>query len=506
MAYAPIFLTLPADKPRLSRLILFVLGCLTTLAFEPFGLSLLAPLVILPLLFLCVTLAPRDAGGHAFWYGFGLFLTGTYWIYISVVVFGQAPVWIALVLMLGLTLIMSLWLYLAGWVIGHLARGETLRLLLVAPAAWVLVEWLRGWVLTGFPWLALGYSQIDSGFAGWAPVAGVYGVSFAVVFMSAAILYAVASQNIPRRTGIALAIVPLAVGWILSHVDWTEDAGDALRATVLQNGISQDQKWLPKNRQQTLDYYRDGTRLARTSSIVVWPEVAVPSLTSRETAFIRQLGSDVQESGQNILFGILEDATQQGQGKIFNSVMLVNAAGTQGYRKRHLVPFGEYFPVPAQVREWMKMMSLPHSDLAKGADEQPLLALVDGPLVATMVCYEDAYGAEQLYAFPDARIIVNVSNDAWFGDSIAPHQHLQIARMRSLEVGRPTIRATNTGISAFIDHEGGIIRQGAQFREVAITDMIQPRRGATPYVNTGNGPVIGLSLIIVGLFWLRARR
>ncbi|NNC78328.1 MAG: apolipoprotein N-acyltransferase [Woeseiaceae bacterium] len=505
MAYAPIFLTLPADKPKLTRLILFVLGGLTTLAFEPFGLSMLAPVLILPLLFLCVTLAPRDAGGHAFWYGFGLFLTGTYWIYISVVVFGQAPVWIAFFLMLGLALIMSLWLFFAGWLISHLGQGETWQLLLVAPAAWVLVEWLRGWVLTGFPWLALGYSQVDSVFAGFAPVAGVYGVSFAVVFTSAAILAAIANPGIGRQIAIAVAVVPLALGWGLSHITWTEAFGEELRVTVLQNGISQDQKWLPQNRQSTLDYYRDGTRIARTSNIVVWPEVAVPSLTSRETSFIRQVQADARESGQNILFGILEDSGEQGEVKIFNSVLLVNAEGVQVYRKRHLVPFGEYFPVPDAIREWMKMMSLPHSDLAKGAAEQPLLATTDGPAIATMVCYEDAYGAEQLYAFPGAGVIVNVSNDAWFGDSIAPHQHLQIARMRSLEVGRPTIRATNTGISAFIDDKGRVIRQGAQFRDVAMTDKIQPRQGATPYVNTGNGPVIGLALIIVALFWIRAR-
>lgn len=506
MAYAPIFLTFPADKPRLSRLLLFILGGLSTLVFEPFGLSFLAPILILPLLFLCVTLAPRDAGGHAFWYGFGLFLAGTYWIYISVVVFGQAPVWIAFFLMLGLAIIMSAWVFLAGWLISHLVRGETWLLLLVAPAAWVLVEWLRGWVLTGFPWLALGYSQVDTAFAGFAPVAGVYGVSFAVIFTSAAILTALANPGIVRRVALALVFVPWALGWGLTRIDWTENAGDELRATVLQNGISQDQKWLPQNRQATLDYYRDGTRLARSSQIVVWPEVAVPSLSSREAAFIGQLQSDARDSGQDILFGILEDSTDKGETKIFNSVMLVNAAGIQVYRKRHLVPFGEYFPVPDEIREWLKMMSLPHSDLAKGDDEQPLLATLGGTSVATMVCYEDAYGAEQLYAFPDAAIIVNVSNDAWFGDSIAPHQHLQIARMRSLEVGRPTIRATNTGISAFIDHRGRVMRRGAQFRDVAITDSVQPRQGATPYVKSGNAPVIGLSLIIIGLFWIRARQ
>lgn len=505
MAYAPVLLTFPADRPGLSRLILFALGCLTTLAFEPFGVSVLAPLVIVPLLFICVTVAPRDAAGHAFWYGFGLFLAGTYWIYISVVVFGQAPAWVALLLMLGLTLIMALWLALAGWLISHLSRGDTWLLLLVAPAAWVIVEWLRGWVLSGFPWLALGYSQIDTGYAGWAPVAGVYAVSWAVVVSSAALLAAINSRSRQRIIASVLVFVPWIAGGALSMVDWTEPDGDELRATILQLGIGQEQKWLRENRQRTLDYYRDGTSVARSSDIVVWPEVAVPSLTSLESAFLAQLESDVRASGQNVFFGILEDEEDRGSRRIYNSVLRINAGGREVYRKRHLVPFGEYFPVPEKIRDWMKMMSLPHSDLAAGNPEQDLLTLVDGTRVATMVCYEDAYAAEQLYAFPEAGLIVNVSNDAWFGDSIAPHQHLQIARMRSLEAGRPTIRATNTGISAFIDHEGGLMRTGEQFREVAMTETIQPRRGSTPYTASGNWPVIGLSAVLIGFFWVRAR-
>jgi apolipoprotein N-acyltransferase len=153
----------------------------------------------------------------------------------------------------------------------------------------------------------------------------------------------------------------------------------------------------------------------------------------------------------------------------------------------------------------MRMMSLPHSDLAPGADEQPLLRTSGGTALATMICYEDAYAAEQLYALPTAGVLVNVSNDAWFGDSIAPHQHMQIARMRALETGRPMIRATNTGISAFIDHEGRVVRQGAQFEEVAMTETVRPRVGSTPYVDSGNRPLIGLCLVLLGLFWLRTR-
>ncbi len=506
MAYAPRILTLPADRPRFSRFVLFLMGALTTLAFEPFGLSLLAPLLLVPLLFVCVTLAPRDAAGHAFWYGFGLFLSGTYWIYISVVVFGEAPPWIAVLLMLGLILIMSLWLYVAGWLVSRLAQGENLRLLAIAPAAWVLVEWLRGWILTGFPWLALGYSQIDSVLAGFAPVAGVYGVSFAVVLTAAAVLATFSNRGATRRVALVFVILPWLSGGILTFFDWTEADGKALRASVLQFGISQDKKWLRENRERTLEYYRDKTRAARQSELVVWPEVAVPSLMSRERAYIEALQADLTASGQTVAFGILEDVTNGEATRIYNSVVVADGRRLAVYRKRHLVPFGEYFPVPARVREWLRMMSLPHNDLSAGKDVQELPVTAGGTRLAVMICYEDAYGAELLYALPDAGILVNVSNDAWFGNSIAPHQHLQIARMRSLEVGRPTIRATNTGISAFIDHEGRIVRRGAQFRAVELSAGVQARRGSTPYSRAGNRPVIGLCLLILAFFWLRAGR
>jgi len=184
---------------------------------------------------------------------------------------------------------------------------------------------------------------------------------------------------------------------------------------------------------------------------------------------------------------------------------LLDGESRQVYRKRHLVPFGEYFPVPAQVREWMRMLKLPHSDLSSGSDVQPLLVAANGTELAVAICYEDAFGAEQLYALPEASLLINVSNDAWFGDSIAPHQHLQMARMRALEVGRYVIRATNTGISAFIGPHGKVIKSAAQFKRVTLTARVEPREGLTPYASTGNWPVIGLCLFIVAAFWLRTR-
>ncbi len=506
MAREPSILLLPADRPRISQFIFFVFGCLATTAFAPFGLSLFAPLLLLPFLYVCLTNSPRDSAKHGFWFGFGLFLSGTYWIYISVVVFGQAPVWIALLLMLGLVLLMALYLMLAGWLISRFASGEPWLLLAAAPAAWVLVEWARGWLLTGFPWMALGYSQVDSALAGWAPVLGVYGVSALLIASVAAVLVAFSTRGRQQWIAIAIVVLPWLIGAILKSIDWTEPAGEPVTATLIQGGISQDKKWLPKNLQPTLNFYQKATRGAARSDIVVWPEVAIPSVTDRVESYIQALESDSRITGQTILFGILEHVTERTlEPQIYNSVIAVDGEQRQVYRKRHLVPFGEYFPVPSQVREWLRMLSLPHNDLAAGADVQKLIATRDGVKLAVAICYEDAYGAEQLYALPDAGLLINVSNDAWFGDSIAPHQHLQIARMRSLEVGRHTIRATNTGISAFIGPDGKILKKGPQFEAAIMTMQVQPRRGGTPYVSVGNWLVLSICFLLLAALWLRGR-
>ena len=379
-------------------------------------------------------------------------------------------------------------------------------MLLVAPASWVAVEWMRGWFLTGFPWLGLGYGHIDSPLAGWAPVIGVYGMSVLLVLSTAAALVALLTRKRQQWIAIAIAVLPWVSGGILKTVEWTQPAGAAFASTLIQGGITQDRKWLAEQFQPTLDLYRKETLRVPNSAIVVWPEVAIPALADNVEDYIATLESDSERNGQSIVFGILERVYERtGDARIYNSVFLLDGESRQIYRKRHLVPFGEYFPVPAQVREWMRMLNLPHSDLSSGNDVQPLLVAGNGTQLSIAICHEDAFGAEQLYALPEASLLINVSNDAWFGDSVAPHQHLQMARMRALEVGRYVIRATNTGISAFIGPHGKIIKSGAQFKPVTLTASVQPRKGMTPYASTGNWPVIGLCLLIVAAFWLRTR-
>ncbi len=498
--------SLAADRPKISRLFAFIIGSATTLVFAPAEWALLAPLLTLPLLFIAQTVSPKDAAAHFFWFGFGLFLTGTYWIYISVHIFGQAALWIAVLLMVGLSLIMATFLWAAGWLTSRLSHGEPWRLLFVAPAAWVLIEWLRGWVLTGFPWLAHGYGQIDTALAGWAPLLGVYGVSLMLVFSTAAVLVAILTTGRERIIAAGLFVTPWILGAVLSGVEWTESYGDPIRTTVIQGGVGQDQKWLPEQQRATLDYYRRSTLGVSDSKLVIWPEVAIPARDDQVVSYLRAVDGDAKRNRQTVLLGILESSFERSSDPlIYNSVLLLGSDERQTYRKRHLVPFGEYFPVPPSVREWMRMQNLPYSDLAAGDDVQALLTTADGVQLSVAICYEDAYGAEQLYAFPGADLLINVSNDAWFGDSVAPHQHLQIARMRALEVGRYAARSTNTGISAFIGPDGELLKTGRQFTAEVMTMDLRARKGTTPYAGAGNWPAIGICFLILGIFWIRSR-
>jgi apolipoprotein N-acyltransferase len=491
------------SNSRASSLAFFVFGASLTLTYAPFGLYFLVPVFLLPALFAWLHSSPRTAARLSFWFGAGLFLSGTYWLYISIHVFGQAPLWVALVIMIGLVLIMAAYCAAAGWIISRLARGQTARLLLVAPAAWTAIEWLRGWFLSGFPWLAAGYSQIDSPLSGWVPLVGVYGTSFLTLLSSTALMTAIIDKSRQRWIYALIVVLPWIIGGALQAVRWTQPTNQAIRTTIVQGGVSQDRKWLREQFQPTLNLYRNSLLEHEASDLVVWPEVAIPSAIDQVESYIRVLQEDLQAKPKTLLFGILDRGTDTQ--KVYNSVLTLDGRRRQLYRKRHLVPFGEYFPVPDFVRRWMRLMSLPSEDMSPGEDRQPLIEALSGDKLAVAICYEDAYGAEQLYALPEASVLVNVSNDAWFGDSIAPHQHLEIARMRALEAGRYVVRATNNGVSAFIGPKGELLETAPQFEYATMTMDVSPHRGSTPYVRTGNWPVISLLMLILAWFAWKSR-
>ncbi|MFO1392886.1 MAG: apolipoprotein N-acyltransferase [Steroidobacteraceae bacterium] len=480
-------------------------GALLALAFAPTSTWPLAFVCPAVLMLLWQGAAPRSAAWRGFLFTGGTFLAGTYWLYHSIHLIGKAPIWLALFLMLGMSAIMGSYTALLGYAAARWGseRGP-LRWLVLLPAGWVLVEWLRGWFLSGFPWLALAYTQLDTVLAAYAPVGGAYAVSLATVVLAGALVTFLLGKRADRMWAAATVIVVCVGGGVLSRIEWTQPRGTSVTVALVQGAVPQSMKWVPGELERTMDLYVGLTRPYLGADIIVWPESAIPALESNIRDFLNGVTALAKSRGSSLVTGLVR--RDPATGAYYNGIAAW-APGEHWYYKRHLVPFGEFFPVPAAVRDWMRLMNLPYSDFSAGADAQdPLVA--GGERLAPTICYEDAYGVEQLPYARRATLLVNVTNDAWFGDSSAPHQHLDISRMRSLETGRPMLRATNDGVTALIAGDGKLIGVLPQFRSGVLTGRVEPRTGLTPYMRAGNWPVLGLLWLglVAGFGWRRMRR
>jgi len=495
-----------AVAPWLRRhpgLTAFLLGALQSQAFAPRSIWPLGILCLAGLFWLWLGATPGRAARTAFAFAAGLFFAGTYWLYMSIHVFGQAPIVLALILMAGLVVIMATQAAAWAWLLAKIRPAADLpTLLAVYPAGWVLMEWMRGWFLSGFPWLALGYSGLDTWIVGLAPVVGIYGVSLAAAVTAGALIAYVRAN---RRTRLVLEIgVPLlwAVGALLTRVEWTRPTGAPVGVAIVQGAISQDLKWQEQNRDHTLEVYRSMTLSALGTPIIVWPEAALPMVFNDAIPYLKSIYVAAREKHSDLVLGLLhvDPETQQ-----YKNGIIALGDDAEWYDKRRLVPFGEFFPVPPFVRSWMRLRNLTYVDLAPGEEGQGPLDAAGQKLGAT-ICYEDAYAVEQLAVLKTATLLVNVTNDAWFGDSSAPHQHMQIARMRAIEAGRWLIRATNNGVSAFIDPHGHIVKASRQFVPEVLRGEVVPYTGLTPYAIVRNWPVLGACVALVAVFAWRGRR
>lgn len=487
----------PARWPVSGQLLLaFAAGAAGVLAFAPFGLGLVAPVALAVLFFLWRHPARPGLNawtGYAF--GLGLMGFGVSWIRISIAQFGGVTPPLAVAITAVFVLFMAGYFALAGWLGGRLRpRADWAWLVFVLPAVWVLVEWLRGWLFTGFPWLALGYSQIDLTLAGYGPVLGVYGISL-LLAVSAGLL------NLLPRWPVVLLLAALWAGGLgLRQLGWTEAAGGPVRVSLLQGNIPQAQKWRRAMREPSLALYLDMTAAAADSRLVIWPETAVPAFASEvEDSLLAPLDALLREQGRDVLLGVVDGDPD---GEYYNAMLSLGASGRDHYHKRHLVPFGEYLPFDAWTRPVLDFLRIPMSDFSPGGNGRPLVTLA-GHAAGIDICYEDAYGNEIIRALPEAAFLVNASNDAWFGDSLAPHQHLEIARMRALETERFLLRATNTGISAIIDPRGRLQGTSPQFEKATLTGEVQPLAGATPFVRWGNAAAVTLALLMLFAGMLR---
>ncbi|HEY2275895.1 MAG TPA: apolipoprotein N-acyltransferase [Steroidobacteraceae bacterium] len=502
-------LTRPSSA-RLRALIALVAGAALTTSFAPLVLWPLAVLCPAALMWLWQGATPRESAWLGFLFNAGTFSAGTYWLLLSLPL-GGAPVWLALLLMLGLTGIMALYHAGLGYCAARwLPRSGAACSLVALPAAWLLVEWWRGWFLSGFSWLSLGYSQTDTWLGGLAPVAGVYGVSAALLLCAGALTALVSGTGRARAVAVVVLLVPWGAGLALRGVSWTHPSGGPVSVAIAQGAVPQDEKWLDANREATLDLYERLTTQAFGNALIVWPESATADTANDLVPWLTHIYRDAHAHDSALVMGILRGeggVSDSDPVRYYNSVLALDAQ-VSWYDKHHLVPFAEYFPVPHFVRSWMRLMSLPYSDFTPGAAYQPPLEAAHLRL-GTTVCYEDAYGSTMLEALRRgaANALVNVTNDAWFDHSSARHLHFQVARMRALEEGRYLIRATNDGISAVIGPHGEVVARAAEFRPVVLVSKVIPLAGLTPYARVGNSLIVSLAALALACgLWVRNDR
>lgn len=471
-------------------------------SFAPYDWPLLAPAALGILFYLWQQQTPRQAFWLGWLFGLGSFGWGTHWIYISTHDYGgvAAPVALALCGLLAAT--MALYPALLGYMSTKWALSPRWQLTIILPMGWVLAEWLRGWLWTGFPWFHAGYSQIDTVLAGWAPLLGVHGVSWALATTVGVGLLAYEERQW-RWLWVIIAL--WGGGWFLQTITWVQTEQQALRVSLIQANVRQEQKWQPAQYERTLQLYSQLTLIALPNSdLIIWPESAIPSFYHEiKSDFLQDLHTQAQAHGVDLLLGILVEI----QPDYYNAVLALTAQTPQFYYKKHLVPFSEYLPGYG-LDFLVSQLQMPISQFTAGIEQQPLIT-IQGKPVGVSVCYEGAFGAEVMRALPDAALLVNVSNDGWFGDSIALGQNLQMAQMRALEAGRYLLRATNTGLTAVIDPRGRIQVQALPHTIALVQDQVYAQHGVTPYYWLGNSGIIlfcifGISLAY-GTFFLSAR-
>lgn len=439
----------------------------------------------------------RQAIGLGYAFGLGLMGFGVSWIHHSIVQFGGISQIAAIAITALFVAVVSLYFALFSGVYHTLNRYLSTRaaLLGLAPMVWVSVEALRSWLFTGFPWLVVGYSQIDLPLAGYAPVIGVLGISW-LIALSAGLLHDWRSS-----WSWAGQIIIWGLGALLTQYTWTQPTGEPFQASLIQGNIAQQHKWQPDWYPETIHRYRSLTKQAADSKLVIWPETAVPAYNTRvETSLLQPLHDTMREQQRDLLTGIIVKE----EGRYYNAMISLGQSGRQAYYKRHLVPFGEYLPGKAWLQPILDFMQIPMSNFSAGTSDKPVLRLA-GQLAGVDICYEDAFASEVMRALPEAGYLINASNDAWFGDSLAPHQHLQIARMRAQETERYLLRTTNTGISAIINTKGQIQQQAAQFATAAVSGTVQARHGATPYAIWGDG-ILLIFYILTFIWWIFTKR
>ncbi len=482
-------------------------GAASVFSFAPFGWW---PVAMLSLAFLFyqvgmdTSIKRSTLIGWAF--GFGWSVAGMHWLYITMNRFGHIPGPMAVAAVCLLGMYMGLFSAFATGVSTWLRRRLSLPvksfLLLVLPFAWGLSEWMRGWVMTGFPWVASGYAHNASPLAGYAPLIGVYGVGVIVALCASCIVMLTQKW---RMMGAGVLAATLSAGFGLTYVTWTTPHGQPISVRLAQGNVAQQAKFDAGQIAVALEMYRSMV-LSGRADLIALPETAIARLPENlPPDYLPSLERHAVASNSHLLYGI---PISDGPGMYANSIKGFSPTG-QAYRfdKQHLVPFGEF--VPAGFRWFVDMMKMPLADMTRGAEVQAPFAVKD-QLVLPNVCYEDVFGEEialQLRSTArPATILLNVSNLAWFGESIAIPQHLQISQMRSVETGRPMLRSTNTGATAHIDGRGKVVNALPNYTHGMLEASVQGMAGMTPFIRFGNYTMLVLAALALLVAWLSGRK
>jgi apolipoprotein N-acyltransferase len=462
-------------------------GTLITLSLAPFNIWPCGLLSLAALHYLLADISPKRAAWRGWCFGAGLFLSGASWLYVSIHDFGGASLILAAFLSGGFCLLLALMHAMLGYGYARWIRHTRFGRWLGFAAWWVLWEWVRYWLLTGFPWLYAGYAYLTTPLSGWAPLGGIYALSFIVALSAAAIVLLFEKKWFPA----AIAATLWIAGCGLQFIAWTQPKGEPVKVALVQANIPQEVKWDPDYFRETLDIYSNlSAPLWRDNDIVFWPEAAVPALYETAKPFFDQNADNAKRFQHALISGV---PYRSPQGEYFNSaIALGNGSGI--YHKQHLVPFGEYVPLEKYLRGLIEFFDLPMSDFQGGpAGQAPLQAA--GLTFAPFICYEVVYG--DLVRHARADVLLTLTNDSWFGHSIGPLQHLQMVQMRALEMGRPFVRATANGITALIDAKGRITARIPQFERAVLTGTVQGYEGITPFARFGSWPILILCGIII---------
>jgi apolipoprotein N-acyltransferase len=475
-------------------------------AYAPYSqwyLSLFIPAIIF---YILTKQVPKKSAKLMFIFAFGWFASGISWVHVSIDQFGGLPLIFSLGLMLLLCCYLALFPALAAYLTAYFSNKKQLNLWLLLPF-WLISEYLRSVVLTGFPWLSLGYSQIDSPLANFAPLIGEVGITALIILINiclvkiASILMQHSKKLLLFPSALLVIITTLTYG--LANINWVQTTGKTTKVALVQGNIAQSIKWAPEQEWPTMLKYLDLTRINYDADIIIWPESAIPAMEPAVQDYLSTVNRSALLNNSAIITGILN---YNFESKVyFNSLIVLGRKqddDEQGYyynhsnrySKNHLLPIGEFVPFQEFLRPIAPLFNLPMSSFSRGDYVQHNL-VAKNLHILPLLCFEIVF-PHQLAAnlTKQTSLLLTVSNDAWFGDSHGPHQHMEIARMRALEFGRPLLRSTNNGITAVVDHQGNFIARIPQFKEAVLTTEVALVTGVTPY---SQWPRLILFLLII---------